>query len=145
MTNRERYAKEILNIACTGSRLALVNGKIHACDGLICGECDLYDRSAGAKDCSDRIEAWCNSEYIEPPVDWSKVPIDTPILVRDSESDRWYRRHFAKYENGKVYAFRNGGTSWSGCGHVCWEQAKLATDDELNANSILRSNGRKEE
>lgn len=145
MTNRERYAKEILDIACTGSRLALVNGKIHACDGLICGECDLYDRSAGAKDCSDRIEAWCNSEYIEPSVDWSKVPVDTPILVRDLENEKWTKRHFAKYEGGKVYAFRNGGTSWSGCWPVCWEQAKLATDDELNANSILRADGRKEE
>lgn len=146
MTNRERYAKEILNIACTGSRLALVNGKIHACDGLICGECDLYDRSAGAKDCSDRIEAWCNSEYIEPPVDWSKVPIDTPILVRDLENGRWRKRHFAKYEGGKVYAFERGRTSWSQDEVIySWEYAKLATDDELNANSILRSDGRKEE
>lgn len=142
MTNREKYAKEILNIACAGKRIAVKNGVPCDCSATDCGECDL---SQGDSHCSGELVEWCNSKYIEPPVDWSKVPIDTPILVRDLENEKWTKRHFAKYEGGKVYAFRNGGTSWSGCWPVCWEQAKLATDDELNANSILRADGRKEE
>lgn len=141
MTNREKYAKEILNIACAGKRIAVKNGVPCDCSATDCGECDL---SQGDSHCSGELVEWCNSKYIEPPVDWSKVPIDTPILVRDLENEKWTKRHFAKYEGGKVYAFRNGGTSWSGCWPVCWEQAKLATDDELNANSILRTDGRKE-
>ena len=141
MTNREKYAKEILNIACAGKRIAVKNGVPCDCSATDCGECDL---SQGDSHCSGELVEWCNSKYIEPPVDWSKVPIDTPILVRDLENEKWTKRHFAKYEGGKVYAFRNGGTSWSGCWPVCWEQAKLATDDELNANSILRADGRKE-
>lgn len=141
MTNREKYAKEILNIACAGKRIAVKNGVPCDCSATECGECDL---SQGDSHCSGELVEWCNSKYIEPPVDWSKVPIDTPILVRDLENEKWTKRHFAKYEGGKVYAFRNGGTSWSGCWPVCWEQAKLATDDELNANSILRADRRKE-
>ena len=78
------------------------------------------------------------------PVDWSKVPIDTPILVRDSKNKKWIERHFAKYEGGKVYAFESGFTSWSQDEFLySWEYAKLATDDELNANSILRADRRK--
>lgn len=142
MTNREKYAKEILNIACAGKRIAVKNGVPCDCSATDCGECDL---SQGDSHCSGELVEWCNSKYIEPPVDWSKVPIDTPILVRDLENEKWTKRHFAKYEGGKVYAFRNGGTSWSGCWPVCWEQAKLATDDELKANSILRADRREEE
>lgn len=104
----------------------------------MCDECDLNY----GEWCEKNIAKWCNSEYIEPAIDWSKVPVDTPILIRDSGDGTWYKRHFAKYEDGKVYAFCDGQTSWSGNSPVCWEQAKLATDDELNANSILRAYGR---
>lgn len=139
MTNREKYAKEILDIACGGTPIAVKNGVLCACDGTIrCDECDLHDDY----NCGANTIKWCNSEYIELPVDWSKVPVDTPILIRDSGDGTWYKRHFAKYEDGKVYAFCDGQTSWSGNSPVCWEQAKLATDYELNANSILRADGR---
>lgn len=142
MTNREKYAKEILNIACAGKRIAVKNGVPCDCSATDCGECDL---SQGDSHCSGELVEWCNSKYIEPPVDWSKVPIDTPILVRDLENGRWRKRHFAKYEGGKVYAFERGRTSWSQDEvFYSWEYAKLATDDELNANSILRADGRKE-
>ena len=43
--------------------------------------------------------------------DWSKVPVDTPILVRDDEDADWIPRHFAKCENGVVYAWASGKTS----------------------------------
>ena len=135
MTNREKYAKAILDIACTEHSIAVKNGVPCMCNAIKCNECDL-DADDG---CDNNFMKWCNSEYTEPPIDWSKVPVDTPIWVRNLEKDKWYRRHFAKYEDGKVYAFRISGTSWSGCDSVCWEQAKLATDDELNANSILRA------
>ena len=48
-----------------------------------------------------------------PSVDWSKVAVDTPILVRDSEEEMWRRRHFAKYENGIVYSWSGGATHWT--------------------------------
>lgn len=68
-------------------------------------------------------------EYEELPVDWSKVAVDTPILVRDSEEESWRKRHFAKYENGIVYAWSGGTTHWSvrrSSNISAWEMAKLA-------------------
>ena len=128
MTNREKYAKEILDIVCEGKRIAVKNGVPCDCSATDCGECDL---GQGDSHCSGEL------------VDWSKVPIDTPILVRDSEAVFWVKRHFARYQNGVVVAFRDGRTSWSSIENCCWKYAKLATDDELNANSILRADRRK--
>ena len=45
-------------------------------------------------------------------VDWSKVTVDTKVLVSD-DGKEWSRRHFAKYEDGKVYCFDSGTTSFS--------------------------------
>ena len=45
-------------------------------------------------------------------VDWSKVQIDTKILVSEDGED-WYRRHFAKYKNGIIYAFPDGLSSFT--------------------------------
>lgn len=71
-------------------------------------------------------------ECEEPKVDWSEVEVDTPILVRDSEATTpWIRRYFAKYEDGKVYAWSDGLTSWDTEGHsVTWNYAKLAESEE---------------
>ena len=70
--------------------------------------------------------AWADAEYIEQEVDWSKVAVDTPILVKEVDSN-WLKRYFAKYENGKVYAFVDGGTSWSSEGQcLSWKYVKLA-------------------
>jgi len=61
-------------------------------------------------------------------VDWTTVQIDTPILVRTYPADRWDKRHFAGYdaELGQVYAFNNGGTSWTTEDSTLWDQAMLA-------------------
>ena len=65
-------------------------------------------------------------------VDWSKVVVDTPIFVRMKDEEPWVRRHFAKYENEKVYTWANGTTSWSNNCEKCnyWKYAKLAGDNE---------------
>lgn len=44
-------------------------------------------------------------------VDWEKVKVDTPLTIRNSNG--FYNAHFCKYENGKVYVFLNGMTSWT--------------------------------
>lgn len=73
---------------------------------------------------------WLMDEYKEPEVDWSKVAVDTPILVRAYKNDRWFKRHFAKYEDGKVYAWNSGNTSWTGEEMVDWEYAKLLEEGD---------------
>ena len=62
---------------------------------------------------------------IEDEIDWDKVEVDTKVLVRDRPYNEWLKRHFAKYENGKVYVFNDGRTSWNNEGITHWEETKL--------------------
>lgn len=131
MTNKEKYGKEILDIACAGDHVAMrkSDNVIVGCSQLGCLDCAF---NTHGKVCDYALKKWANSEYVEPSVDWSKVAVDTPILVRDFVGDEWARRHFAKYENETVYAWRNGATSWSAdSDNVCdWKMAKLAESEE---------------
>ena len=77
---------------------------------------------------------WLLEDYKEPEIDWSKVEVDTPILVRDYESQEWEARHFAKYEGGVIYTWDGGSTSWTSKGNVTeWKHAKLAESGEGGA------------
>ena len=44
-------------------------------------------------------------------VEWEKVPVDTPIIVKHGFA--LLKRYFAGYKNYKVRYFVYGGTSWS--------------------------------
>lgn len=75
---------------------------------------------------------WLLEDYKEPEVDWSKVEVDTPILVRTVEWAEWTRRYFAKYEDGIVYVWNLGRTSWSATYDKdvsAWPYAKLAESE----------------
>ena len=90
------------------------------CNGLDCIRCSMLRA------------IWLMEEYEEPEkpeVDWSKVKVDTPILVRQREDSKWYKRYFAKYENGKIYAWENGRTSWNIDNMAYWQYAKLAEEE----------------
>ena len=91
------------------------------CCGMDCGQCNMISL------------IWLMKEYEEPQVDWSKVEVDTPILVRDTEDEKWLKRHFAKYENGRVYVWTLERTSWTAPDDRCvmeWKYAKLAESEE---------------
>ena len=74
---------------------------------------------------------WLLEDYKEEEseVDWSKVEVNTPIFVKNSEDEMWRKRHFAKYENGNVYAWGNGFTSWTENYMASWKYAKLPEDE----------------
>ena len=83
--------------------------------------------------CRKNVNEWANSEYVEPQVDWSKVPVDTPILVRnEGVGKEWEKRHFARYIDGEIYAWPIGTTSWSHGNKAVstWDYAKLAKSEE---------------
>ena len=110
MLNKEKYAKEILDIVCQdGTIPAVVNNvPIKCTDALDCYDCKFYYND----DCINAFIKWANSEYKEREIDWSKVPVDTCILITDSYGYT-LKRHFAKYDNKKIYAYPDGTTSWS--------------------------------
>lgn len=132
MKNREKFAEQIIDIAVQRNKIAvsLTSGEPCACGKIICSKC-LFGESN--RDCDVLLKEWVEKEYEEPPVDWSKVPVDTPILVKNSEYTEWSHRYFAKYENGKVYTWGFGATSWSTetCATYSWDFAKLAEEVEL--------------
>lgn len=135
MTNREKFAEQILDIACGGSKIAVSKATLEpiACYELECKDC-LFNTYSYVY-CGDKTKKWANSKYVEPPIDWSKVAVDTPILVRDNIFSKWGKRYFAKYENGIVYAWSNGATSWSGDRCTPWKLAKLperSSNGEIN-------------
>ena len=74
-------------------------------------------------------------------VDWSKIPVDTKVLVSNSKNGEWDKRYFAKFENGKVFTFTNGATSWSTSRPnnlivVSWKYAKLAPNEKTISKEI---------
>ena len=124
MKNYEKYADKIREYNDSGFCLRFIEPYVLNPIGLSCG-------SLGCSKCRVLQTVWLMKEYVEPQVDWSRIEVDTPILVRDFEGSDWFRRHFAKYENGTVYAWDGGDTSWSG-GDVMtdWKYAKLAESEE---------------
>ena len=122
MKNYEKYADEIREYEgdsiCADFVEPYILKSINAkCTNTSCVKCHLYRT------------IWLMEEYEEPEIDWSKVKVDTPILVRNDESDKWLKRYFAKYEGGVVYAWKSGRTSWTEDCMIEWSYAKLAEDE----------------
>lgn len=70
-------------------------------------------------------------------VQWDKVAVDTKILVKQSHCSEWFKRYFAKYENGKVYAWATGKDSFTANNDfdsyaTVFDEAKLYKDDEAS-------------
>lgn len=61
MKNKEKYAKEIIEIAKYGQRVAIDrNGKIRSCLGLSCTECIIHEDIRGK--CAIKRQEWFGSE-----------------------------------------------------------------------------------
>lgn len=102
MKNREKYADEIKNYKgddiCHDFIRPIVLNQLN-CEEIRCTYCQFLQM------------LWLDEEYEEPEVDWTKVPVDTLIRVKMNKNDDWIRRYFAKYENGRIYAWNYGATS----------------------------------
>lgn len=128
MTNREKYAEQIIDMALDSIEIAVdKEGKLCDCNVILCSDCAWSGKSR----CRERFKEWAEQEYVEPPIDWSKIPVDTKILVRDSDDEKWKKRHFARFEDGKIFAWTAGTTSFSSDNFdnvTSWKQGKLAED-----------------
>lgn len=130
MKNYEKYADEIrelksvigiewCDLFAKPKVLKLFGRK---CENISCGLCNTL------------TTLWLLEDYEEPKepeTDWNKVKVDTPILVQHFEKERWIRRYFAKFEDGVVYAWDDGQTSWTAHNTMTsWNYAKLAESEE---------------
>lgn len=143
MLNIEKFKNELVRLGVINvDRLGFYqNGNLTDCNYTHCSNCKkvLMEQANITKEeffkesCEENILRWLFSEYEEPEVDWSKVKVDTPILVRNYESGDWTKRYFAKFVDGKVYAWIAGATSWSADGKLdvtSWNCAKLAESED---------------
>lgn len=127
MKKIEKHVEEMMNYKGSDFCDDFIEPKILKPYGLDCKiDCDL---------CRILQMIWCNEEYTEPEVDWSKVDVDTPVFVKNIENGVWHKRYFKKFEGGKVCTWRDGKTSWSTASSndtISWKYAKLAEGDEGN-------------
>lgn len=120
MTNREKFKDELDEMLSVF--LAVVEGKPVPCEDTYCQECDFRGK---CNEREDRVIDWLNAEYKEPSVDWSKVPIDTPVLAQDIMGT-WHRMYLAgcTADTKRPFVFENGRTSWSADGYT-WIPQKV--------------------
>lgn len=134
MINYEKYKDEIDEIFDTNDGTIAINkntNEITNCSDFECSKCLFSARYNNTISCAITMAKWLVSEYVEPvepEIDWSKVPVDTPMLVSD-DGIKWVRRYFAKVSSlGTIYVYCNGATSWSAGEYpMTWyKYAKLA-------------------
>lgn len=105
-----------------------------------CGGCLLNGGKGNIPDCMvtssqnikyiiEKVQFW--SDKNQPEIDWNKVPIDTPVLVRDSFDDGFAKRYFAMYlpnARARFCTFNYGYTRENAKGISYWSECKLADD-----------------
>lgn len=133
MKNKEFYNSEIVSVACSGRTFGLFHGIPGPCYTERCSICGFGRESMFHESCSEMRMDWAESEHIEYELDWTKVPVDTPIKVWNEgwASMDHIPRHFAKYENGRIYAWVDGKTSFTVTNHLSqlcmrqWDHSEL--------------------
>lgn len=132
MTNKEKYYDKIMDciMECTSMAVDKDTNELMSCAKITCSQCKFNKKGMA---CITEKLKWLNEEYIESKseTDWSKVEVDTPILIRDRKTDPWEVMYFAKYEDGKVWCWSDGRTSYTTKSVCDWEFAKLPTPEEL--------------
>ena len=96
MKNREKFAKEIFDIACKGSRIAIKHDCVVpcVCSKIECSDCqfDFYD------DCEEGIENWCESEYVEKHTITSREKMFLDLILT-----KW--KYIARDEDDELYVY----------------------------------------
>lgn len=127
MKNKEKYAKEIVEIVCSEHSIAVnkITGKPEKCLSLSCTEC-LFSIDDGSCNSSKKRREWAESEYIEKPVISKK---DRAFLDYLREKYKFVARD----EDGKLFAYevqpKKENTYWEcTCGDCLLLNGKLNTD-----------------
>ena len=136
MNNYENQREIIDAILNSNDNIAIDidTNEITACRSLTCSKCLFFNEHDG---CYRNTIKWLLAEYKEPKIDWSKVAVDTPVLVSNDESF-WYNRYFAGVDDeGKPFVFPDGRTSWSNTGFSrMWTSYKYIKLAEVSRNEV---------
>ena len=104
-------------------------GKVKTCSKWDCVNCLFYE----SNDCIKAREDWLDQPVFdhEKDIDWSKVPVDTPVIVWNTDEE--YRRYFSGIKDGRFFAYADGRTSWSSTtGNICsWSHCNLYRQEDV--------------
>lgn len=129
MLNKEKFAKEIIEIVVNGRCVSIVNGKPCSCCNTFCDNCDFR-----CETCTKEFKEWANSEYKEIEIDWERVPVDTPVLVWNYDKKYKKKRYYAGRDETKFMTFYFGATSWS-CNSdeetTFWSNCELVRKEDI--------------
>lgn len=140
MKNREKYKNELIEVIKKDGKICEFVKK-HEVFRMFGTDLKSYCKMTCVT-CGTALNLWLEEEYMEPQkpeVDWSNVPVDTLVRVRDNEDDEWLLRYFDSFEDesfssmsGNNYrVFADGATSVTGRDYVeQWKYCELEEDEE---------------
>lgn len=140
MKNREKFREYILSWAKNGKGKAQAYCEF-ARKNMIPNLTDCTDGGCAGLTCTccrAIFSVWLDEEFEElpkPEVDWSNVPVDTLVRVRDDKDDEWVLRYFDSFNfssmSGHNYrVFADGATSVTGRDSVeQWKYCELVEDE----------------
>lgn len=142
MKNREKFRDEIIKSAKSSSECDACTFKIRHVLPRFGGDgknCSGYS----CKWCYILCDLWLDEEYEEPSkpeVDWSKVPVDTLVMVKDFEGEEWVLRYFKEIdencEESKYVTWIAGSTSKTAYGFTeYWNHCELVEEEEAKTDS----------
>ena len=133
MKNREKYKNELVDVIKTDGMVCKFVKK-HEVYRMFENDSNSYCKMACAT-CSTALQLWLDEECEEPEVDWSNVPVDTLVRVRDREEQEWTLMYFKGIEaKGYINRFQtwvDGATSKTAYGvYKNWTYCELVEDED---------------
>lgn len=138
MKNREKYKNELMDVIKTDGRMCGFVIK-HEVFKMFGKDMESFCRETECPSCTTALQLWLDEEYEEPEVDWSKVPVDTLVRVRDFEIEEWTLRYFKGIEEevpgSRFTAWYGGSTSKTAKGeYAYWKYCELVEDEDNGSN-----------
>ena len=133
MTNYEYWKDELLKMWKSGNNFGVVDDTPQPCTAIPCGPCGkcAFWGMTNISSCALCRKEWLNDTHVKYQTDWSKVPIDTPIKVRNN--NKVFSRHYAGLNKcGLPTFYANGRTSYTNSIDPCdvYDEIMLASESD---------------
>lgn len=144
MKNREKYKNELMDAIKNDGNICefMIN---HGVSQMFGKDMESFCRETECQSCTTALNLWLDEEYEESPkpeVDWSKVPVDTLVRVRDFEDEELILRYFKGIDEeapeSRFMAWIDGATSKTAYGgnYTHWKYCELVEDEEYGEKTF---------
>ena len=137
MKNREKYKNEVMDVIKMDGNICEFMIK-HGVSQMFGKDMESFCGETECTSCTTALQLWLDEEYKEPEVDWSKVPVDTLVRVRDHERKDWNLRYFKGIDDSsseRFMAWECGATSVTAEGdYTNWKYCELVEDEDDGSN-----------